>query len=290
MKNMARPSDTVRLQRAGKWFFFVLLVWLHAPVHAQEKSAPARLLTLWSGMLPILIAAPHGGRAAIPGVPVRRGAGVAQFTVERDGNTAELAEGVAQGICERLGARPFVIVAGFERRYVDANRPAAGAYESAAAKPYYDAYHLAIESAMSEVRARWGGGLLLDIHGQSAERDAIFRGTDNGRSVTALRQRHGKEALTGPRSILGRMALKGYRILPDTAGNERERRYTGGYTTRTYGSHRGTLIDAMQLELGTDLRARSNLERTASDLAEAIASFARVFLSLSEGPDGAWIR
>jgi N-formylglutamate amidohydrolase len=253
---------------------------LQAPLFAQEPDGAARLLTVWSGMLPIIIAAPHGGRTAVPGVPVRRGVGVAQFTVERDGNTAEIAEIVAGKIYARLGVRPFLVVAQFERRFVDANRPASGAYEAAAAKPYYDAYHGALESAVSQVRARWGAGLLLDIHGQGAERDAIFRGTDNGKSVAVLRQRHGADALTGPASIFGLLAAKGYRILPDVAGNERERRYTGGYTTRTYGSHRGTQIDAIQLELGTDLRTRKTFARTGDDLADAIVIFARAFLAV----------
>jgi N-formylglutamate amidohydrolase len=267
---------------AGRFFFFLLLALLHAPLQAQDQSSPAHLLTIWSGMLPIIIAAPHGGRSAIPAVPVRRGVGVAQFTIERDGNTAELTEAVAGKIQALLGTKPFLVIAHFERRYVDVNRPEGGAYESTLAKPYYAVYHQALQSAISAVRTRWGSGVLLDIHGQSAERDAIFRGTDNGRSVAAMRQKHGSEALTGPRSILGQLALKGYRILPDAAGNERERRYTGGYTTRTYGSHRGTQIDAIQLELGTNLRTHKNLDRTANDLAEAITGFARAFLPLSE--------
>ena len=63
------------------------------------------------------------------------------------------------------------------------------------------------------------------------------------------------------------MAANGYKIQPALTGQDRETRYTGGYTTRTYGSHRGTKIDAIQLELGSDLRAKANLERTANDLA-----------------------
>jgi N-formylglutamate amidohydrolase len=266
----------------GKLLLFVFVVLLHAPVCASEEhNASERLLTIWSGMLPIIIAAPHGGRMPIPGVSIRRGIGVPQFTSRRDGNTAELVEAVGLKISERLVAKPFLVIARFERKYVDANRPEAGAYESPSAKPYYDDYHQALQSAASEVRVRWGGGILLDIHGQSAERDAIFCGTDNGRSVVAMRDKHGRGAFTGPRSILGQLALKGYRILPDVGRNEPERRYTGGYTTRTYGSHRGTRIDAIQLELGTNLRTRGNLERTADDLAEAIATFARAFLSVN---------
>ena len=253
-------------------------ILLHGPLSAQEQQGPARLLTIWAGMLPIILSAPHGGRESIPGVPVRRGIGVPQFTTERDSNTAELADGIAGAIADRLGAKPFLIVAHFERKYVDANRPHAAAYESPQAKPYYEAYHRALEDASERVRQRWMAGLLLDIHGQGAEVDTIFRGTDNGRSVSALQQKFGNEALTGPKSIVGQLALKGYKVIPNGTGEVGEQRYTGGYTTRTYGSHRGTQIDAIQLEIGTNLRARAKLDRTANDLADSIAVFARQYL------------
>jgi N-formylglutamate amidohydrolase len=274
-----RQTSGVRLLE--KLFLAAFVVIFHTPLCAEEQHTPERLLRIWSGMLPIIIAAPHGGRTPIPGMPMRQGTGVAQFSIRRDGNTDELVEAVASRIAERLTAKPFLVIARFERKYVDVNRPERGAYESAMGKRYYDTYHQALRQAVSEVRARWGAGLLLDIHGQGAERHAIFRGTDNGRSVTRMRQEHGAEALTGPRSILGQLASRGYRVLPG-GGNEPERRYTGGYTTRTYGSHRGTQVDAIQLELGTELRARNNLERTAGDLAEAIAVFALAFLPARE--------
>jgi hypothetical protein len=54
----------------------------------------------------------------------------------------------------------------------------------------------------------------------------------------------------------------------------------GGYIVQTYGSHRGRRIDAIQLEIGTKLRARANLERTATDLAEAIVVFAQEYLPI----------
>jgi len=253
-------------------------VLLHGPLSAQEEQGPARLLTVWAGMLPIILSAPHGGRESIPGVPVRRGIGVPQFTTERDNNTAELAEAIGRALGDRLDAKPFLIVARFERKYVDANRPHAAAYESVAAKPYYEAYHRALEDASERVRQRWMGGMLLDIHGQGAEADTIFRGTDNGRSVSALQQKFGNEALTGPKSIVGQLALKGYKVIPNGVGEAREQRYTGGYTTRTYGSHRGTQINAIQLEIGTNLRARAKLDRTAIDLADSIAVFARQYI------------
>jgi len=269
---------------AVRFCFLAIALLLQASAWGQEYKDPADFLTVWSGVLPIILAAPHGGRLALHGVPLRRGVGVAQFTAARDNNTAELAEAIAVKVDKQLGAKPFLIIAQFERKYVDANRPESGAFESAAAKPYYEAYHQSIQSAAERIRSRWEQGFLLDIHGQGAEPDAIFRGTDNGRSVTALRQRHGVAAIGGPDSILGQLAAKGYKILPDTAGVERERRYTGGYTTRTYGSDRGSKIDAIQLELGSHLRARRNLERTANDIADAITKFARAFLAVNALP------
>ena len=270
------------MKNLPKLILLSLALFMYAPAEAQEKGTPANFLTIWAGLLPIILAAPHGGRQAIPGVPLRRGVGVPQFTTERDNNTAELAEMVADKIYERLGAKPFLVIAKFERKYVDANRTESAAFESVEAKPYYDAYHRALEAAARLVRQAWGGGLLLDIHGQQAQADTIFRGTDNGKSIAAMERRFGRIALTGPQSILGQLSAKGYRIEPGAAATDRERRYTGGYTTRTYGSHQKTSIDAIQLEFGTHLRARENLQRTAEDFAQAIETFAKAYLPLTE--------
>lgn len=229
-------------------------------------------------MLPIILSAPHGGREPIPNIPARKGIGVSQFTSERDANTDRLAERVAAKIGETLSAKPFLVIARFERKYVDANRAEDGAYESADARGYHWAYHRALEQACEQVRRSWGRGLLLDIHGQGAEVQTIFRGTENGRSTSALERMFGREAIAGRKSILGQMAEIGYKIVPPLATHEPERRYTGGFTTQTYGSHRGTGIDAIQLELGTHLRSRANLERTAADLSDAIVVFTRAYL------------
>ena len=266
---------------------FVFIILLSSLLWAQEQKGLQKFFTLWAGMLPIILSAPHGGRQPIPGVLARRGIGIAQFTTERDSNTDELAQQIAAQLVKRLGSKPFLIVAEFERKYVDANRPSKDAYESAAAKIYYDAYHRALQSACEQVRRDWGRGLLLDIHGQGAETETIFRGTDNGKSVTVLERRFGREALTGERSILGQLKLRGYKIAPSLGENDEERRYIGGYTTRTYGSHKETGIDAIQLEFGTSLRSRTNLERMATDVADAIFVFAQAYLPIGGLSSGA---
>ena len=155
------------------------------------------MLTVWAGMLPIILSAPHGGRQSIPGVAVRRGSGVSQFATGRDNNTDELAEIIAVRLEKRLNAKPFLVVARVERKYLDANRPTESAYESREAKPYYDGYHNALQEAHDRVSRGWGRGLLLDIHGQGAQAEAIYRGTGNGKTVVSLTQRFGMEAITG---------------------------------------------------------------------------------------------
>lgn len=249
--------------------------WLQTDALAQSGIAE-KFLTHWSGNLPIVVIAPHGGREAVPGIEIRQGKGVAQFKTGRDSNTAELAEAIATKLGEKLGAQPFLVVARFDRKYIDANRHSDQAYEAAEARPYYAAFHMAVDQACKQIRKVWGRGLLLDIHGQAAEADVIFRGTSQGKSVADLLQTFGQQALTGPQSVLGQLAERGYRIMP--AGNEPELRYIGGHTTQTYGSHRTNGIDAIQLEFGSHLRARANLDKTAADLAAAIAVFAKEYL------------
>jgi N-formylglutamate amidohydrolase len=256
----------------------VLTGWLQADALAQSGIESEKLLTLWTGNLPIVLVAAHGGREAVPGVATRAGEGVAQFKTGRDNNTAELAEAIALNLGERFGAKPFLIIARFDRKYIDANRPSHGAYEAAEAGPYYAAFHQAVDTACKQIRNLWGRGLLLDIHGQAAEGNVIFRGTSNGKSVAELVKTFGQRALAGPQSIFGQLALRGYKSLPDPAGKERESRYVGGHTTQTYGSHRATGIDAIQLEFGNQLRARDRVDKTAADVAAAITVFAQEYL------------
>ena len=130
----------------------IAIAFLNASLWAQEKRNAESLLTVRVGMLPIILSAPHGGRAPIPDIAARRGIGVPQFTTERDSNTDELAEKIAMKMEEKLGARPFLVIARFGRKYADANRAEDRAYESAEARPYYLAYHRALAQACDQVR------------------------------------------------------------------------------------------------------------------------------------------
>ena len=240
---------------------------------AQQRST--HLVATQRGQLPIILSAPHGGRLAISGVPERTGKGVSSFRTVQDVNTDRLVERLADALEAKLGKRPWTVVAQFHRRYADANRPANDAYESEAAKPCYDTYHQALHAARADVIQHWGRGLLLDVHGQAAEPKAIFRGTQNGSTVTHLVKRFGPEALTGKASLFGAIADLGIPVIPPVGADAREdSRYGGGFIVRTYGSSGGSTLDAIQLELGRELRSAEVISKTADRLAEAIAQFA----------------
>jgi N-formylglutamate amidohydrolase len=247
----------------------------------KSDAKPQALVEVQPGTLPIIIAAPHGGSTAIPGVPERMGVGVKQFATVRDSNTDKLAKAFAADLERQLKGKPWLVIAKFDRKYLDANRSADAAYEVKAAKAYYDAYHNPLIAACKAVKEKFGNGLLLDIHGQGKYPDAILRGTQNGKTVVLLRQRQGYAAVAGKNSLLGRFERIGNKVLPRSDAGEKakeETGFTGGYTVATYGSHTGYAVDAIQLEIGSNYRAVEALPKTARDLADATVAFHDAYL------------
>lgn len=240
-----------------------------------------RFVLIQPGTVPVVLSAPHGGRLSLPGVPPRKGEGVAQFTTVRDVNTDRLAEKFAAAVEKKMGGRPYLVIARFSRKQIDVNRPPERAYESDLAKPYYDAYHDALRSHCEAVRASWGRGLVIDIHGQGAKADTIFRGTARQTSVALLKERFGWNAVAGPDSLLGAMAAKGHTVYPSPSGPAdaaENPQFGGGYITRTYGAAGKHGLDAVQLEFGGAYTGTAKLDRTANDLAESLARFTKAYL------------
>lgn len=250
----------------------LLILLCCVPARADDQ-----LLLLQSGEVPIVLSAPHGGHLPIPGVEPRQDRQVPGFVTTGDLYTAQLAERVAQGM-QRRGARPYLVVAGFHRRYLDANRPLQAASESPAAAALYQQYHGALAGHCAEVKRRWGAGLVVDFHGQKADPEAIFRGTKNGATVASLLHRHGSAGVVGPQSLLGVLAALGYRIVPTELAVPENQSFEGGYIVQTYG---GGPVDAIQLELGRHLRDPQRQDRTADDIASALVTFLQAYLAPS---------
>lgn len=259
----------------------LLLVGVCARGQATPAEAfdPAPFLIRGQGTLPILLSAPHGGRQPLPGVPERKGEGVEQFVTVVDTGSLELLEVLVKEVERECGGKPFFVGAKFARKFVDANRPPKDAYEHPRAKQVYDAYHDELEKAHEVIFKTHGKGLLLDLHGQAKDKATIFRGTAKLSTVALLLDRHGRTALTGPKSVLGVLEAKGYKVFPKGDSMEPEQPgFTGGYIVQKYGSKKTGKLDAIQLELGGDHRSRTNRETFARDLALAIKTFAKEYL------------
>lgn len=203
---------------------------------------PAAMVLASPGTLPLILTVPHDGDDYLGLIPAR-----SKGEVVRDAGTRELAERVAAALEQRLGKRPYLVVARFSRKYLDANRAEQEAMESA-------------------------GALLIDVHGQAHEPDTTFRGTRAGLTVRRLLDRHGSAALQGEKSILGMLAAKGYPVnpVPGAESLREDPRFSGGYTVFAYGSHHAEGIDAIQLEFGRKHRADPQL---AENLAAALVVF-----------------
>lgn len=231
------------------------------------------------GTIPIILSAPHDGTEPIAGAAERVGTGVDRFVTVRDTNAALVVKHTADKLEKLMGGRPFVVTAAFGRKWCDANRDPKNGYESDAAKAAYDAYHGFLRHACKTVQTKWGRGLLLDIHGQASDREAVFRGTLNGKSVQRLTRQFGRAALTGPKGVPGFLASKGVKLIPACdAADQTETKFTGGFITEDHGSDKGWGIDAIQLETGGSQRTKAGSEKFGALLAEAVAAFAGEYL------------
>jgi N-formylglutamate amidohydrolase len=253
---------------------FLMVNFLVRDLSAAEST---NLIYSKSGDLPILLTVPHGGKETVPGVRVR-----ISGLLATDTHTMEMSELLIERLSISLKGKPYVVMAKFSRKYIDANRSAEEAFEDPPAKPVYSDYHNRIRAFITELKKKFpNGALLFDIHGQSAIPDAFVRGTRNGLTVTKMIKQHGAESLIGPKSIFGVLQSQGYNVFPlnTPLGKPPEDvRFQGGFTVFTYGSHTADGIDAIQLEIGRKLRSSNTTSKIVDDLAEAITIFYKTYL------------
>ncbi len=267
---------------ANRWLVNWWLAWasLCGGLLAAEQQS---LVVTQRGELPIILSAPHGGNEPVPGAEPRKGEGLERkpggFVTARDTGTEELAHEVADAVALRFGTPPYFVVSKAHRKYLDPNRAPAAAYECDAAKAVYDAYHAALEDACREVQARFHTGLLLDLHGQGSAKDTVFRGTKNGATVAALRQRFGDAAHTGEAGLWGQLKRRGWTVHPDPFDGREQPGFTGGYIVQRYGRQADFGIDAIQLEFGASYRSAARRPATATVLADALADYAVRYLN-----------
>ena len=242
---------------------------------AFEKT---NLVSRHRGTLPVILSCPHDGKESPTGVPERTGSApnCPPFKTSRDLHTREITEGAAQRLLDVFGEAPYVVIAEFHRKYIDANRPSDCAFEVPAAQLFYDEYHNTLRNYVNEIRAENRGlGLLFDIHGTRViENDPadLYLGTDNGQSVSRLREAD-IHVLFRRRSLRGFLEAAGHVVSPRQPGIPETPAVDGGHTVRTYGNSHEDGVDAIQIEIASTLRDhKDKREAFTEHLASAIGN------------------
>jgi len=219
---------------------------------------PAQYLIVETGILPVILSAPHGGTLEPSGIPIRL-----QGTTVLDTNTLELVEAIQQRLQVRGGGKATLVAAKVSRKYVDFNRIASEAYENSALVTLYQTYHGALRSAVNNLNTS-GKALLVDIHGQSQDVSVVFRGTRNGQTA-------GLVSLCGSGGFLNALAVEGLALNPNNATDSESPNFNGGHIVATYGKNNADGIHAIQLEFGYTYRENATaLNATADRIAAAI--------------------
>jgi len=184
-----------------RWPALALILFTLAPTATSAYDASGMVVAS-KGTMPLILTVPHDGGEFLGLMPVRKKGAIA-----RDAGTRELAERTASILEAKTGKRPYLVIALFSRKYLDANRAQSEAMESDDALPAYKAYHDHIAAYVAEVKEKFpAGSVLLDVHGQSDDPNTTFRGTRSGLTAKRLLSRAGQSCLQGDQSIAGVLA------------------------------------------------------------------------------------
>eukprot|EP00736_Rhodelphis_marinus_P008780 Rmarinus@m.8846 len=250
------------------------------------------------GTLPVILSVPHGGgcddsqeklftERKPSDDPKHR------FRALSDLKTREVSRGLIRAIEVVCGGSPFVVTARVHRKFVDMNRaPDCFAYACPPDDPLqhghkvYTLYHETIEALLWDISRKFAGTqpLLLDIHGHNhspSEAATIFVGTRNGTTVSDRNRFFGVQSgfIEGLRRAC---KAAGGKVYPSRAREKDHPSFSGGYTVMRHGmqgadGRRKPPVDAIQLEIGQDLRGITSSSEIDADM--CIQCTARVLAS-----------
>lgn len=254
------------------------------------RYAEQHLVKRHRGTMPVILTAPHGGseqpaEVLEPRQSDQTPAGC-DFETERDNETALITESVAQKILELTGLSPYVVIANFHRKFIDANRSEPCAFTDLAARPFYDEYHNRIAEYISQIRSQnQSRGFLFDIHGTveiGGDPADIYLGTKNGSTLPFgfdrrnIFMQHGLHGLLKAASHQtgagGGGSVLSYRVSPGNETAIETTQVSGGFTVSTYGA----LINSIQIEIASTIRDVAETRGVfIEDVAFAIINFVR---------------
>jgi len=213
-----------------------------------------------------------------------------------DTNTQPIAREIYAKIVELKNVRPHLLINNLHRTKMDPNAEIdVGAQGDSHAEDAWNLYHNYAQQAHDHINAG-GPGLLVDIHGTV---DKPYR-TELGYKITSSQLNHGTgqvkdssmralgermglsfdDLMTGPNSFGAFMQNSGFAAVPspDIPYPGSDHYFTGGYTTGRYGSKYGGQVDAVQAEIGWDVRGDEDVRMAFSAaVAQDIIAFMEMF-------------
>lgn len=271
----------------------VTALWADSPLPENPKVGTTGYIQYWPGELPVVLAAPHGGRLLPKDIPNRP-----YGKLLRDTGTLELAVEMRAALLKQYGRAPHLVVCQLARVKLDCNREVREAAQgNSKGQTAWEEYHGFLRDAAATVMSQYGKGLFLDIHGHAHPKARIELGyllkskelqqSDQQLSAPDMVTRSSIRLLAG-RTDVSFAALirgstsfgalleqRGFASVPSPSSQLEpdDLYFNGGYSTETHGSRDGVGLDAIQMETPGAYRdtavKRVELSRAVSDALEA---------------------
>ena len=217
----------------------------------------------------ILITCPHNGLNRPDKIEEREesklpsGCKRSQFNKVNDLYTRTLSKEIAYRMYELCGKFPGLVIAEYDRKYIDMNRFRKCAYEVQQAQAFYDEYHQHISQHIEAICNRnkdsYIKGWLFDIHGkQDADvPEDIAIGTEDGKTIARLKKIN-PDALWDDTGLIKLLQQK-YTTNPKNKSESESSKYNGGYTINEYDcSFDKGGLQRIQLEIELRLREKKS--------------------------------
>jgi hypothetical protein len=281
------------------------------PIPGERYSGRFGFTDYFSGELPVVISAPHGGRLK-PGHVADRSYGA----MSEDLNTMDLAMRIRDAIRAETGSYPHIIVSQLHRSKLDPNREI---LEAAQGDPYAERawweFQTFIDEASLRVQEEFGEGFYIDLHGhghpnQRLELGYMLSASDLTRSdeeldvgfyidkssFRALGSKPGvdfADLIRGPLSLGTLLEAEGFPAVPSQSQPNPggEDFLSSGYNTGRHGSRNGGTLSGVQIECNyTGVRdLGTNRQAFADALANVLGPFFAAYydIPLAPAPVGA---
>lgn len=249
------------------------------------------------GNIPLIISVPHGGSLS-PSLIKNREHGC----FKKDRNTIEIAKEFQAKMLER-GLVPYFVIMKLHRRKIDVNRGSREGASDENSLAAYKEYHKKLMRFRKNIKKKFGGGVLIDLHGQSHRNGLIELGYSVPKQkINKIKEvskpyllKHSsiasliRKGFSGEELIVGSSALgslfegAGYPSLPSNKHqNIKERHMNGVYILHRHVVTKNEGIIGINLELCYEgIRdTKENLVSFSGIFAQVVIKFLNTFYKI----------